>query len=116
MGKIMLEDMEFFAYHGCFEEEQIIGNRFIVNLELHTDTSIAEKTDHLSDTVNYQKVYNLVKKQMETKSYMLEHIARRILDEVKQKFPSITYLRIKVSKLNPPMGGKMHSVSVELQD
>jgi 7,8-dihydroneopterin aldolase/epimerase/oxygenase len=114
MGKILLEDMEFFAYHGCFEEEQIIGNRFIVNLEFETDTSLAETSDHLHDTVNYQKVYNLVKEQMDQKSYLLEHIARRIAEAVNKEFPHLSNLRVKVSKLNPPMGGRMKCVSVEI--
>lgn len=112
----MLEDMEFFAYHGCFEEEQIIGNRFLVNLEIQTNTGRAEHTDHLSDTVNYQKIFNLVKAQMEIKSYLLEHIARRILDAVKGQFAEISHIRVKVSKMNPPMGGKMRCVSLELEE
>jgi len=114
MGKIILEQMEFYAYHGCFEEEQIIGNRFIVNLELETNTAAAEISDKLHDTVNYQKVYNLVKAQMDTKSSLLEHIGRRILDSVMTAFPVISSVKLRISKMNPPMGGKMHAVSVEL--
>lgn len=114
MGKIILEQMEFYAYHGCFEEEQIIGNRFIVNLELETNTAAAEISDKLHDTVNYQKVYNLVKAEMDIKSSLLEHIARRILDSVIAAFPAITSIKLRLSKMNPPLGGKMHAVSVEL--
>ncbi len=115
MGKIILENMEFFAYHGCFKEEQIIGNRFLVKLEIETDTSKAEHSDHLHDTVNYQAVYQLVAEQMKVKSHLLEHIARRIIDAVMGAFPLITHLKVKVSKMNPPMGGKMEAVSVELK-
>jgi dihydroneopterin aldolase len=114
MGKIILEQMEFYAYHGCFEEEQIIGNRFIVNLEINTNTASAEISDKLHDTVNYQKVYNLVKAAMEVKSHLLEHIGRRIIDSVMSEFPVITGIKIRISKMNPPMGGKMNAVSVEL--
>lgn len=114
MGKILLEDMEFFAYHGCFKEEQIIGNRFLVNLEIDTDTTVAEASDHLHDTVNYQAVYQLVKEQMQAKSHLLEHIAHRITGSVFGAFPEVTSLKVKVSKMNPPMGGKMDSVSVVL--
>lgn len=114
MGKIILEQMEFYAYHGCFEEEQIIGNRFIVSLELETNTAAAEISDKLHDTVNYQKVFNLVKAEMDTKSSLLEHIGRRILDSVMAAFPVITNIKLRISKMNPPMGGKLHAVSVEL--
>jgi 7,8-dihydroneopterin aldolase/epimerase/oxygenase len=114
MGKIILEQMEFYAYHGCFQEEQIIGNRFIVNLELETNTAAAEISDKLSDTVNYQQVYNLVKAEMENKSHLLEHIARRIVDKVMSSFPVISGIKLRISKMNPPLGGKMNAVSVEL--
>ncbi len=115
MSKILLENMEFFAYHGCFKEEQIIGNQFVVNLELETPTDAAETSDHLTDTLNYQEVYNIVGKQMQQKSHLLEHVGRRILDALIEKFPEIEYVRVKVSKMHPPMGGKMKCVSLEME-
>jgi 7,8-dihydroneopterin aldolase/epimerase/oxygenase len=114
MGRIMLEDMEFFGYHGCFQEEQVIGNRFVVNLEMETDTASAERSDRLEETVNYQTVYMVIGEQMNQKSHLLEHLARRILDAISSTFPQVSFMRLKVSKMNPPMGGKMHAVSVEL--
>ena len=115
MSVISIEGMEFFAYHGCFKEEQIIGTKFNVDLFLETDTSVAEQSDNLSDTVNYLAVYQSVKDEMNTKSKLLEHVARRILNRVKQDFPSIVHARIKIKKLNPPLGGKMDFVSLELE-
>jgi 7,8-dihydroneopterin aldolase/epimerase/oxygenase len=115
MGKILLEGMEFFAYHGCFKEEQIIGTKFLVDLEIETDTTRAEQTDHLTDTLNYQEVYRIVRQEMDQKSHLLEHVARRILDNIRRSFPGTGKLRIRVSKLNPPVGGKMHQVSLVLE-
>ncbi len=115
MSKILLENMEFFAYHGCFREEQIIGNQFIVNLEIETNTHKAESSDKLTDTLNYQEAYNLVKEQMQQKSHLLEHVARRTLDILLEKFPEISHLKIKISKMHPPMGGKLKCVSLELE-
>jgi 7,8-dihydroneopterin aldolase/epimerase/oxygenase len=115
MGKIQLENMEFYAYHGCFKEEQIIGTRFIVDIEIETDTTKAEVTDHLTDTLNYQEIYQAVKKEMDEKSHLLEHVARRIINAVTSGFPGINHIRVKVSKLNPPVGGKMHQVSMVLE-
>ena len=115
MSVISIEGMEFFAYHGCFKEEQIIGTKFNVDLFLETDTSVAEQSDNLTDTVNYLAVYQSVKDEMNTKSKLLEHVARRILNRVKQDFPSIVHARIKIKKLNPPLGGKMDFVSLELE-
>ncbi|MBN1198692.1 MAG: dihydroneopterin aldolase [Bacteroidales bacterium] len=114
MGKIILEGMEFFAYHGCFQEEQVIGSRFIVDVELETDTAKAEVTDHLEDTVNYQSVYGLVRHEMEQKSRLLEHVGRRILDGIATAYPEITSLKITVSKVNPPLGGKVKQIACVL--
>ena len=115
MSTISVEQMEFYAYHGCFKEEQIIGTRFLVDLYLETDTEKAEKSDDLTDTVNYQEVYLLVKKEMEIKSKLLEHVGRRILNSVKQRFPQITTASLKISKMNPPLGGKMKNVSLTMR-
>ncbi len=115
MSKILLEDMEFYAYHGHFKEEQVIGNRFILNLELSLDTSKAQESDLLKDTVNYQAVYNLVRESMQQKSHLLEHIAKRVLDAVFENFPEIQGAKLKISKMNPPLGGKVHAVSIVLE-
>lgn len=114
MSTISIEGMEFFAYHGCFAEEQIIGTKFRIDLFLEVETSKAEKSDELNDTVNYQSVFELVKKEMKTKSKLLEHVGRRILDRIKTDFPEVDKAKIKIRKLNPPLGGKMDFVSLEL--
>lgn len=107
--------MEFYAYHGCFKEEQIIGTRFLVDIYLETDTQKAENSDDLNDTVNYQEVYLLVKQEMDIKSKLLENVGRRILMTMMDRFPEIESAKIKISKMNPPLGGKMKSVSISLQ-
>jgi 7,8-dihydroneopterin aldolase/epimerase/oxygenase len=114
MAQIALENMEFYAYHGCFSEEQIIGTRFIVDLWIETDTTEAEHSDRLSQTINYQEVYLLIKEQMAVKSKLLEHVGRRILDALKEQFPEVISAKVKVSKMNPPLGGKIGSVSLTL--
>jgi dihydroneopterin aldolase len=115
MSVISIEGMEFFAYHGCFKEEQIIGTKFRVDLFLETDTTTAENSDNLYDTVNYLSVYQVVKAEMEIKSKLLEHVGRRILNRVLDEFPLIKNARIKIKKLNPPLGGKMDFVALELE-
>lgn len=115
MSTISLENMEFYAYHGCFEEEQIIGTRFLIDLFLETDTTDAENTDKLSATVNYQEVYLLIKDEMDKNSHLLEHVARRILDRIRASFPQVSSARVKVSKMNPPLGGKLERVSLTIE-
>lgn len=114
MSLIKLEGMEFFAYHGCFEEEQIIGTKFRIDLNIEANVDEAAETDDLSKTINYLSVYQMVKKQMEIKSRLLENVGKRILDELYNQFQGVIKAEVKVSKLNPPLGGKLDSVSLTL--
>lgn len=111
MGRIILEGMEFFSYHGCFKEEQVIGAKFIVDLCVEADTSRAEESDHLHDTINYEALYLIVKTEMEQKSFLLEHVARRIIDKVRGYYSNILSVELRISKINPPVGGKMKEVA-----
>ena len=115
MGLIQIENMEFYAFHGHFREEQIVGNKFLVDLTLETEMSVASKSDNLKDAVNYQKAYQIVKAEMEKKSYLLENIAGRILDALYSEMTGIKKATVRVSKMNPPVGGKIGSVSVEME-
>jgi dihydroneopterin aldolase len=115
MGLIIIENMEFYAFHGHYREEQIVGNRFIVDLSIETDMSVPSKSDNLKDAVNYQQAYQIVKAQMDRKSYLLENIAGRILNALYEEMEGIKKAKVKVSKLNPPIGGKVGSVSVIIE-
>jgi 7,8-dihydroneopterin aldolase/epimerase/oxygenase len=114
MGLIQIENMEFYSFHGHFKEERIVGNRFMVDLTLETDMKTPMESDNLKDAVNYQRVYEIVKLQMEMKSHLLEHIAGRIVDAIYSEMEGINRVTVKVSKMNPPLGGKIGSVSVVL--
>jgi len=115
MGLIQIENMEFYAFHGHFKEEQIVGNKFLVDLTIETDMEVASKSDNLKDAVNYQKAYQIVKAEMEKKSYLLENIAGRILDALYSEMTGIKKATVKVSKMNPPVGGRIGSVSVVME-
>jgi len=106
--------MRFYAHHGCFIQERAIGTHFTVDLSFTTDTSRAEVSDNIADTVSYLDVYQVVKAQMQQPSNLLEHVARRVGEAVLHEFPTVASITVKVSKMNPPLGGQMDSVSVEL--
>ncbi len=114
MSLISLEGMEFYSHHGCFKEEQLIGTKFIIDFYFETDTTEAEKTDNLKNTINYQSVYSLIKKEMSIKSNLLENVARRILVSVCNNYPLINRAKVKISKINPPLGGKIEKVCLML--
>lgn len=112
MGLIEIEGMEFYAFHGHFIEEQVVGNKFLVNIAIETDCDNAGKSDNLDDALDYQKVYSIIKQQMEKKSFLLENICDRILDALYAEFDTIEKATLKVSKINPPMGGQIEKVSI----
>ena len=106
--------MKFHAYHGCFDFEKRDGNTFLVSVEMDLDTDISGKTDNLEDTLNYQEVYDVVKREMEIPSNLIEHVGQRILDALINEFPKLKSVTVKLSKLNPPLGGDVESVSIEI--
>lgn len=114
MGIIEIEGMKFYASIGHYEAERIVGNHFTVDLRLETDCRKASLSDDLNDALNYQLVYDLVKKEMAIESHLLEHAAQNILDALFSEFPTIIKAQVKISKLNPPMGGQIDKVSVTL--
>ncbi|MDR0566687.1 MAG: dihydroneopterin aldolase [Prevotellaceae bacterium] len=105
MGTISLEGMEFFARHGCFSEEQAIGNRFLADVHIEVNVSRAAASDSVDDTVSYQEVYKAVERQMLIPSKLLEHVAGRIANGLLHDFGAIERVTVKVAKLNPPLGG-----------
>ena len=115
MGLIQIENMEFYAFHGHYREEQIVGNKFLVDLTIDADMTVPAASDNLRDAINYQRAYRLVKEEMEKKSKLLENIAKRILDTIYANFEGVRKVTVKVSKMNPPMGGgRIEKVSVTL--
>lgn len=113
---IELENMEFYAFHGHYEEEQVVGNRFRVDLSFEVDGGQAALTDRLETTVSYLDVYQCIREQMEIKSHLLEHVSRRIAETLRERFPAILSLRLKVSKMAPPLGGQVEKVSVVYEE
>lgn len=115
-SKIFLENVKIYAYHGVLPEEKIIGTYFIVNVELHADLWKAVGNDDLNDTINYAKINEIIHQQMEIPSELMEHVAGRILKNIKVTFPQISFVKIRITKTSPPMKGEMDGVSVEIEN
>ncbi|MDR2057398.1 MAG: dihydroneopterin aldolase [Dysgonamonadaceae bacterium] len=115
MQYIELKGMNFHAYHGVMEQEQKVGNTFTVDLKLYADLSRAIRTDHLEDTVNYAFIYAVVKEEMQIPSRLLEHAAGRIVRRIKQQFPTITAVEIRLAKRNPPFSGDIKEAAIVLK-
>jgi dihydroneopterin aldolase len=114
MGKILLEGMEFFAYHGVYQEEREKGQNFSIDLEILADYSKACYSDKLEDAIDYVQVYELVKAEMAIPSSLLENVAQRIIDSIQKSFDQIEGIKVKITKLQPPISGKLKGIGIEL--
>ncbi len=114
MGKIRLQNIRVYANHGCLKEEGLIGSDYLVSIEVTADLKKATLSDRLSDTVDYVHINHIVKEEMEINSKLLEHVGNRIIDRIFKELASVKKISIAVSKLNPPIGGDVEMVTVEL--
>ncbi|MEQ8904911.1 dihydroneopterin aldolase [Ekhidna sp.] len=115
MGKVSLEGMEFYARHGYYEEERVIGNKYSVDVTLDVDFSEAASDDKLEGTVNYEKVYEIVRNVMSIDANLLEHLAGKMIKALKDSFSQINHVQVRISKYNPPIKGLCHKATVELE-
>ena len=116
MGLISLTNMHFYAYHGVYEEERIIGNDYWIDIFITTNFAKAAVTDDLSNTINYETVYFICKSEMKQPRQLLEAIGNSIIGRLKHQFSSIQQVRVVIKKENPPLGGKVGFASVEMED
>ncbi len=115
MGQVSLEGMEFYARHGYYEEERVIGNKYSVDVTLDVDFSEAASDDKLDGTVNYEKVYEIVSEVMNIDAKLLEHLAGKMIKSLKSHFPAVKKVSVKVSKHNPPIKGLCKKATVSLE-
>ena len=113
--RITLERMEFRAFHGCYDLEQQVGNRFTVDLWLETELGRVAEEDSVEIAVNYLTVYEVVREVMGHTQRTIERVAMNIIEAVKMAFPQVERVNCTVAKLAPPLGGKLHSVCVTLE-
>jgi len=114
MGLITVEGIRVFAYHGHLPEEEKLGGHFIVNVWVTSDTTVVEKTDDLSDTVDYVKIIEIVKKQMAIRSNMIEHPTRRIVDAI-LPLQKVQKVKVEVQKIAPPIDAVFDKISVTIK-
>lgn len=115
MDKINLNQLQFYGYHGMFSEEQKLGQRFDVDLELYLDLQKAGKSDAMEDSIHYGEVYELVRDILEGKPRkLIEAVAESVAEQLLNTLPLLLACRVRVIKPNPPINGHYHSVSVEI--
>ncbi|MCO6161736.1 dihydroneopterin aldolase [Flavobacterium sp. NRK F7] len=115
MGIIILQNIRTYSYHGCLLEEGKIGSDYKVDLKIKTNLKKSAQTDELHDTVDYVDLNRIVIEEMAIRAKLLEHVAQRIIDKILQELPTVSQVKVAVSKLNPPIGGDVEAVTIVLQ-
>lgn len=116
MGTIKLNNVKTYSYHGCLVEEGKIGSDYRVDLEIKTDLRKSAQTDELHDTVDYVDLNKIIVDEMSIRAKLLEHVCYRIISRVFNEFPQISRIKLAVSKINPPIGGDVDSVTIEMEE
>jgi len=112
---IRIKNAQFYAYHGALKEEQNIGGKFEIDVDVYTDFSEAAKQDNLQLTTNYHEIYKFLDKIIHSHNYyLIETIATKIADEVLEHFGGIDKIIVKVRKRSVPVGGMLDFVEAEV--
>jgi 7,8-dihydroneopterin aldolase/epimerase/oxygenase len=113
-GKVALEGLEFHAFHGVYPHERNSGNWFEVDIAVETDFTEGAAKDELTGTVNYETLFQIIKDEMERPSKLLETVAEKIVGSVLAQLPAVMQVELKISKINPPIGGKVRKSSISI--
>jgi dihydroneopterin aldolase len=112
---IRLHNAVFYAYHGVLSDEQTLGGKFEVDVDLHVDLARGARTDDLQQTVNYERVYDAIKQLVLGKKYMLiEALAETIADGLLAGFKKVEKVVVRVRKPSAPVKGVIDYVEVEI--
>lgn len=112
---IEVNGIQLYAHHGCLKEEALIGSKYTVDVYLETDFEKSTLSDNLTDTVDYVTIHQIVKEEMSVRANLLENVANRIIINSKMACPSINKIRVKISKLCPPINGDVQDVSIIIE-
>ena len=114
-NKIQLNGVRFYAYHGVDEQERVVGNHFVVDMEVTANFSAAMRNDQLDGTINYAALYSILETEMRQPSNLIEHVAGRVIAALLRAYPEITAVRLKIAKQVPPMGADLKECAVVVE-
>ena len=114
MGTICLKNVRVYAHHGCLSEEEVLGSDYLVQLSVTANLLPSSISDALEDTVDYVALNTIIKEEMAIRAKLLETVAKRINDRVLKEHAQVSATTVTVAKMNPPIGGDVELVEVQL--
>jgi len=112
---VEVNGVEVFAYHGCMNEEAILGGKYIVDIAVTTDFQKAGLSDNLSDTLDYVAIRSIAVEEMNVRSKLIEHVGYRIVNRIKKELSPIISVKLKITKTNPPIKGQVKDVAIVIE-
>lgn len=111
--RVALQGVRFYAYHGFYPEEQVLGTEFLVDIDTEMEV-LGNGGDELAHTVNYERLFEIASEEMKITRKLLETVAHAILDKIRHEFLMVKHIRVSIKKLHPPMAGQIDSSLIEL--
>ena len=115
MAIISLQDVRFYAFHGVYAEERKVGTWYLIDLEVEYNTTRAAVSDDLRDTLNYESLYQICRREMRVPTDLLENVVERIGLGIRYLTPGIKSLDIRLRKQYPPLGGAVGASAVRTE-
>ena len=112
---IAVEGMTFYAYHGYYPQEQIVGGRYTIDVYITLNNTQAAYTDNLNHTVNYEQILAICQQQMQTPKRLVETVAQQVLDEISGLSPQINHTKVRITKHYPPMNNLVEKIFIEIE-
>ena len=113
---IEVNGIKIYAFHGCLDEEGKIGGNYIVDIMLNTDFTLGAHNDDLKYTIDYVDVNRIVKEEMAIRSKLIEHVGQRIVERLKTELNGISRLKVKITKITPPINGDVENVAIIIEE
>ena len=113
---IEINGIKRYAFHGCLDEEEAIGGNYIVDIRIETDFLDASISDKLIETIDYVGVNKICREELDIRSKLIEHVGKRIFDRLKNEYPTILKLKVKLTKIAPPINGDVENVAIIIAD
>ncbi len=116
MDKIILNNLGFYGYHGALKEENVLGQKFFIDIEIYCDLKKAGESDKLEYSISYAQVYEIVKRICEKERYnLIEALGENIAIKVLKDFPSIKEIMVRVRKPEAPVNGIFDYFGIEIR-
>ena len=112
---IEVNGIKLYAFHGCLPEEGKVGGNYIVDISLKTDFGSAAISDELEETIDYVDVNLIVKEEMAIRSKLIEHVGQRIVNRIKSEINGVISMKVKVTKICPPINGDVDNVAIIIE-